>query len=65
MFENMLVDYQKKWVDEPGFDNDHRVHNWRRYVPSVFIASWASLSVETRQAIIIMAEAQSDAEEWD
>lgn len=65
MFENLLLDYQKKWLEDPQFESGGRVHNWRRYVPNVFKEKWRSLQIETRVAIILMAVAQSDSEEWE
>jgi hypothetical protein len=65
MFESLLLDYQKEWLENPQFGSGGRVHNWRRYVPDVLRENWASLQIETRIAIILMAEAQSDGEEWD
>lgn len=65
MLKNLLLEYQKDWIENPDFGNSGKVHNWRNYVPYEFVEIWKDLSVETRTAIIFMAEIKSDQEEWD
>lgn len=52
-------------IFNPFFESARLVHDWRNYVPSEFKEAWDKLTVETRQAIIIMASIQADNEEWD
>ena len=65
MFSDMLSTRQTEWIDNPCFENESRVNNWRNYVPDELKNHWSSMSVEARQVAIVMAESQSDKEEWD
>jgi len=65
ILEKLLFPDQKEWIENPNFEDTSRVHNWRRYVPQEIEDVWNQLLPETRIAVIMMAEIQSDKEEWD
>lgn len=52
-------------LDEPHFEKEDRIHNWRNYVPEYLKALWSKLSLDQRLIIYVMAERQASKEEWD
>ena len=55
----------KQQLTTPHWEEAGRVHNWRSYVPDLLKDRWATLMLETRIAILVIAEAQAEAEDWD
>jgi hypothetical protein len=54
---------------DPGANVDltagGRVHNWRNYLPTILCERWLFLSPGERAIAFVMAEAQSDRENWE
>ena len=52
-------------IENPNFRSRERVHNWKNYIPLDFKKIWKELPLVARFALVIMAEEQAEAEEWD
>lgn len=64
--ENLFKEFTKEIdINNPDFANTTKVHDWRNYVPFEWQKSWLEFSERERQIIVVMAEMQSDNEEWD
>ena len=69
--EQRLVEYQtKRWVSypdlaDPDFKNRGRVHEWKNYIPDVYIEGWKFLEINTKIGLYVMAKQAANSEEWD
>lgn len=65
--QNGLVDtFVKGDLYAPNFKPlEEKVHNWKKYVPGVFKQLWDEIPLSARVCIVLMAEEQASAEEWD
>jgi hypothetical protein len=52
-------------INNPDFKHKSRVHDWRNYIPYEFQKIWKELPLLSRVILVIMAEEQATAEEWD
>lgn len=52
-------------LDKPDFEHKTKVHDWRNHVPSDLQIVWKTLPRIAKICIVIMAEEQASAEEWD
>ena len=55
----------KETVNVPHFEEKNRVHNWRNYIPQPIKKHWGELPEETRILLFVLAEEQTDYEEWE
>ncbi|NQT15893.1 MAG: hypothetical protein HQ582_24265 [Planctomycetes bacterium] len=52
-------------LDNPDWENSHRVHDWRNHVSRELRGLWERLARETRLALMLQALESSEWEEWD
>ena len=52
-------------IDEPGWGERGRVHDWRNHVPLAIMKKWDDLSRESRFLVFAMAAEQAHNETWD
>lgn len=60
-----IQSYPESGLRQEDFKSIGRVHDWRNYVPDAFISTWQDLSDRERAIIYLMAQDQSNAEEWE
>lgn len=52
-------------VEPVDWNNNHKVHDWKNYVPEIVQELWNELTMESRMIAYMMAEQQASNEEWD
>lgn len=52
-------------IVNPNFHEAEKVHDWRNYVPALWVLNWNTLSERERKIIAIMAYEIAEHEEWD
>lgn len=50
-----ISDDTDETIEQPNFDVDGRVHNWRRYVPTSLKQDWSELSCDQQCFVITQA----------
>jgi len=55
----------KRDLVSPDFNNTGKVHDWKNYIPKAYVKNWASLDVNTKLAMYVIAEQVASNEEWD
>lgn len=48
-------DEVRAMLDNPAFEQAHRVHDWRKPVPEWAVTAWPKLSPEVRLALALVA----------
>jgi hypothetical protein len=62
LFEDFISEIN---INNPQFEKTTKVHDWRNYVPYEWQQEWDNFTERERKIIAVMAETQSDKEEWD
>jgi hypothetical protein len=52
-------------MTKPEFEKKNRVHDWRNYIPDQIKEVWGLLSLDAQLALLLTAEQQASAEDWD
>lgn len=64
LFKKTNASAYRKFKDQ-DFDNVHKVHDWKNYVPEELSEHWYELTERERKLIFILTEPMADREEWD